>query len=154
MKTKLFSWYFVQATLHVERARVDSSRFSTRISSITPGIFITRCGSIHLQYKDNEQSEQDICNDYYMASLMHQASCEMWYYSIDLVFIYTSFNWPQDGKRESAGRGGRPAPRLWRTQWPWHAGHSDGLNPSAQWALPLSPRTPVTSLCLACSPSL
>lgn len=47
--------------------------------------------------------------------------------------IYTSFEWPQDGKRESAGRGGRPAPRLWRrTQRPCHAGHSDGLNPSAQ----------------------
>lgn len=26
-----------------------------------------------------------------------------------------------------------PAPRLWRgTQRPWHAGHSDGLNPRAQ----------------------
>ena len=46
-----------EVTLHVEGARVNSSRLGTRISSILPSIFITRCGSVHLNNRQEKNAQ-------------------------------------------------------------------------------------------------
>ena len=59
---------FVKVTLHVEGARVDSSRLSTRISSIVSGVLVTRCGGIHL---NKHADRMQLVHNFYNNTLEH-----------------------------------------------------------------------------------
>lgn len=149
-------------TLHVERARVHGSRFRTGISSVVSGVLIPRSWGVHLNTQQqiftvysNKICQCPIKKNRKISVFTNTLTPTNVSILISLGNCYTrapSLNGHKMARGSLSAVSVAPLLAYGGKQWPWHAGHGYSLNPGAQWALPLAPRTPVTLYCFGPRP--